>query len=65
MQSKQEDECVEQPCDEKPNLEGDWLNIFLLTFLYLLQGIPVGLTLAIPFVLQKRGVTYADQVNRK
>ncbi|XP_046391387.1 acetyl-coenzyme A transporter 1 [Ischnura elegans] len=36
-------------------------NIALLFFLYLLQGIPIGLTSAIPMVLQNRGASYKQQ----
>jgi len=48
----------------KTNLKGDWSNIFLLLFLYMMQGIPLGLVHAIPLFLQsKQNVTYKDQVN--
>ncbi|XP_068237833.1 acetyl-coenzyme A transporter 1 [Palaemon carinicauda] len=36
-------------------------NIFLLLFLYVLQGIPLGLAASIPMVLQHRNVSYKDQ----
>ncbi|XP_060835227.1 acetyl-coenzyme A transporter 1-like [Rhopalosiphum padi] len=46
----------------KTNLKGDWSNIFLLLFLYMMQGIPLGLVHAIPLFLQsKQNVTYKDQ----
>jgi len=49
---------------EKPNLKGDWLNFFLLLLLYTMQGIPFGLTLAMPIILQSnKNVSYKDQVN--
>jgi len=49
---------------EKPNLKGDWLNFFLLLLLYTMQGIPFGLTLAMPIILQgNKNVSYKDQVN--
>lgn len=41
----------------------DLPNIALLFFLYLLQGIPLGLSAAIPIILQNRHVSYSDQVN--
>ncbi|XP_022165986.1 acetyl-coenzyme A transporter 1-like [Myzus persicae] len=48
--------------DEKPNLKGDWLNFFLLLLLYTMQGIPFGLTLAMPIILQSnKNVSYKDQ----
>uniref|UniRef100_A0A914W828 Acetyl-coenzyme A transporter 1 n=1 Tax=Plectus sambesii TaxID=2011161 RepID=A0A914W828_9BILA len=43
------------------DLRGDFSSIFLLLFLYLLQGIPLGLIASIPLVLQSRHVTYAQQ----
>ncbi|XP_022165996.1 acetyl-coenzyme A transporter 1-like [Myzus persicae] len=47
---------------EKPNLKGDWLNFFLLLLLYTMQGIPFGLALAMPIILQSnKNVSYKDQ----
>lgn len=46
---------------EKSNLKGDYLNVAILLFLYMLQGIPLGISAAIPLLLQKRGVSYAEQ----
>lgn len=46
----------------KSNIKGDTLNIALLFFLYTLQGIPLGLSSAIPMLLLNRGVTYKQQV---
>lgn len=46
------------------NIKGDEKNILLLFFLYTLQGIPLGLSAAIPMILQNRGVTYKQQVCR-
>ncbi|CAO1327775.1 unnamed protein product [Diamesa serratosioi] len=45
----------------KSNLKGDYGNIAILLFLYLLQGIPLGLIYAVPMILQKRGLSYKDQ----
>ncbi len=42
-------------------LQGDYGSIALLLLLYLLQGIPLGLTASIPLVLQGRRVSYAQQ----
>jgi len=51
---------------DKPNLKGDWLNIFILLLLYTLQGLQLGLTCAIPILLQSnKNVSYQDQVNRE
>ncbi|XP_017778202.1 PREDICTED: acetyl-coenzyme A transporter 1 [Nicrophorus vespilloides] len=43
------------------SLKGDGKNIALLFFLYTLQGIPLGLSAAIPMILQNRGVSYKQQ----
>ncbi|CAH1724859.1 unnamed protein product [Aphis gossypii] len=45
-----------------PNLKGDWLNFYLLLFLYILQGFPIGLSSTFPIILQSRKmVTYEEQ----
>lgn len=44
-----------------PNLKGDYGSIAVLVFLYILQGIPLGLSGAIPMILQNRGVSYSEQ----
>lgn len=41
--------------------DGDTLRIFLLIFLYVLQGIPLGIGSSIPYLLQARKVSYSDQ----
>lgn len=46
----------------KSDIKGDGWNILLLLFLYTLQGIPLGLSSAIPMILQNRGVSYKQQV---
>lgn len=49
---------------DKPNLKGDWMNFFLLLLLYTMQGLPLGLSSAIPILLQSnKNVSYKDQVN--
>ena len=50
---------------EKSKLKGDWCNILLLTYMYILQCIPRGLAEAVPLVLQKRKITYTDQVSMR
>lgn len=45
----------------KPNLKGDYVSIFILLFLYVLQGIPLGLAGSLPMILQNRKVSYAQQ----
>lgn len=52
----------ELPKSVPSNIRGDEKNILLLFFLYTLQGIPLGLSAAIPMILQNRGVTYKEQV---
>ncbi len=42
-------------------LDGDKYNILLLLFLYVLQGIPLGLAGSMPMVLQNKGITYKQQ----
>lgn len=44
-----------------PNIEGDRLNILLLLFLYVLQGIPLGMAASIPMILQNKNVSYKQQ----
>lgn len=41
--------------------KNDWGNIGFLLFIYLLQGIPLGLAHSLPFILSSRKVSYADQ----
>uniref|UniRef100_A0AC35G185 Acetyl-coenzyme A transporter 1 n=1 Tax=Panagrolaimus sp. PS1159 TaxID=55785 RepID=A0AC35G185_9BILA len=45
----------------RDTLQDDFGSIFLLLFLYLLQGIPLGLISAIPLILQSKHVTYGQQ----
>ncbi|XP_050297241.1 acetyl-coenzyme A transporter 1 [Anthonomus grandis grandis] len=45
----------------KSDIRGDKMNILLLLFLYTLQGIPLGLSAAIPMILQNRGASYKQQ----
>ncbi|KAG8581028.1 hypothetical protein GDO81_007523 [Engystomops pustulosus] len=42
-------------------LKGELGNILLLLFLYILQGIPLGLAGSIPLILQGKSVSYTDQ----
>ncbi|XP_014223966.1 acetyl-coenzyme A transporter 1 [Trichogramma pretiosum] len=50
-----------QIAEQKSNIKGDEKNIAILLFLYLLQGIPLGLCSSIPMLLQNRGVSYRQQ----
>ncbi|KAJ9577036.1 hypothetical protein L9F63_006384, partial [Diploptera punctata] len=47
--------------EDNSDMKGDEWNIALLFFLYVLQGIPLGLSSAIPMYLQNRGVSYRQQ----
>lgn len=52
-----------QPAD-KESLGGvreEWRSVTLLLFLYVLQGIPLGLGSAVPLLLQNRHVSYKEQ----
>ena len=41
--------------------QSDLINILFLFGLYLLQGIPLGLTASLPLILSSRNVSYSDQ----
>ncbi|XP_045580785.1 acetyl-coenzyme A transporter 1 isoform X1 [Salmo salar] len=45
----------------QPGIRGELGNISLLLFLYVLQGIPLGLAGSIPLILQSKNVSYKDQ----
>ncbi|CAI4228269.1 unnamed protein product [Auanema sp. JU1783] len=45
----------------RESLRGDISSILLLLFLYLLQGVPLGLISAIPLLLQGKNVSYTQQ----
>jgi len=47
--------------DGHGGLEGDRLNIALLMFLYVLQGIPLGIAASIPYLLTSRHISYKEQ----
>ena len=57
-----EDDYVPSQSTHHSTLYGDRGNIALLFFLYLLQGIPLGLSAAVPMLLQNRKVSYKQQV---
>lgn len=56
-----DEDAFDQECKQHSNLKGDYLNICILLFLYVLQGIPLGLIGSVPYILSNRGVTYAQQ----
>uniref|UniRef100_A0A4W5LA40 Solute carrier family 33 member 1 n=1 Tax=Hucho hucho TaxID=62062 RepID=A0A4W5LA40_9TELE len=45
----------------RPGIRGELGNVSLLLFLYVLQGIPLGLAGSIPLILQSKNVSYKDQ----
>ncbi|XP_029963858.1 acetyl-coenzyme A transporter 1 [Salarias fasciatus] len=45
----------------RPGIRGELGNVLLLLFLYVLQGIPLGLAGSIPLILQSKSVSYRDQ----
>lgn len=47
--------------DDHLGLYGDKSSIAILMFLYVLQGVPLGLSASIPYLLQNRHVSYRDQ----
>ena len=49
------------PSNSASSFRKDIPNILLLLFLYMLQGIPLGLTASLPFILSSRKVPYKDQ----
>ncbi|CAG5108819.1 Similar to Slc33a1: Acetyl-coenzyme A transporter 1 (Mus musculus) [Cotesia congregata] len=52
---------VDSNIAEDSDIRGDEGNIALLLFLYLLQGIPLGLCSAMPMILQNRHISYKQQ----
>jgi len=46
--------------NKEPNLEGEWGNIAILTLLYILQGVPMGLAAAVPLMLKEKNVSYQE-----
>merc|ERR1719158_366389 len=45
------------------DLRGEWNNIALLMVLYTMQGIPMGLSAAVPLILNERNVSFSDLGN--
>lgn len=52
---------AEDETEAPPDLRGDRGSIALLLILYMLQSVPLGLSAAIPMMLQKRGASYQTQ----
>ena len=51
----------DEEVEEESNLKGDYQNVAILLFLYILQGIPLGISSAVRILLQNRGVSYKEQ----
>jgi len=58
---KDDDNTQQESPQKKHGLSGDMGNIMLLMFLYILQGIPLGLTASVPLLLQSWNVGYDVQ----
>ena len=52
---------ADSPTKAGSSLSGDWGALALLMLLYTLQGIPMGLSGSIPFLLQAKGVSMGQQ----
>lgn len=64
MEEVEEEEAVliqEEEVTVKSGVKGDERNIAVLLFLYILQGIPLGLAAAIPLILTNKNVSYKQQ----
>jgi PAT family acetyl-CoA transporter-like MFS transporter 1 len=46
---------------QRGSLKGDWAAIGLLMLLYTLQGIPMGLSGSVPFLMQAKGISMTEQ----
>merc|ERR1719447_2672977 len=57
----EQEEEEEEMVAEKKGVAGDEKNIAVLLFLYVLQGIPLGLAAAIPLILTNKNVSYKQQ----
>jgi len=55
--------CLDVMILKRRGLAGDEKNIAILLFLYVLQGVPLGLAAAVPLILTNRHVSYKEQVN--
>lgn len=52
---------VEGQAKVSNGIKGELSNVALLLFLYVLQGIPLGLAGSIPLIMQSKSVSYKDQ----
>lgn len=56
-----ESDCETDGRRAAPGIRGELRSVSLLLFLYVLQGIPLGLAGSVPLILQSRNVSYSDQ----
>jgi PAT family acetyl-CoA transporter-like MFS transporter 1 len=61
LEDNQDDDADVQFKSNKGRFGGDGKNIAVLLFLYVLQGIPLGLAAAVPLILTNRHVSYRQQ----
>merc|ERR1719365_239480 len=61
IEEQEQEEEEEEMVAEKKGVAGDERNIAVLLFLYVLQGIPLGLAAAIPLILTNKNVSYKQQ----
>ncbi|KAG5680973.1 hypothetical protein PVAND_010447 [Polypedilum vanderplanki] len=57
---EEEKEQQEEEEEEESDLRGDYGNVAILLFLYILQGIPLGISSAVRILLTNRGVSYKE-----
>lgn len=56
-----ESDCENHGRRVERGIRGELGSVSLLLFLYVLQGIPLGLAGSVPLILQSRSVSYTDQ----
>lgn len=61
LEKQRDKDKVMEKSSQLPSIKRDRESIALLVFLYVLQGIPLGLAGAMPMLLQTRKVAYKDQ----
>jgi hypothetical protein len=60
VEEDQERQVVDEEHEEKSDLRGDYGNVALLLLLYVLQGIPLGISGAVRIMLTNRGVSFKE-----
>lgn len=59
---RNDEKVISKKTDLEPNLAGNKINVALLVLLYSLQGIPVGISIAIGTFIQNSKISYIQQV---